>query len=152
MIHYTLNIGHSRVSPRNEVDPDILVGMKRFLNPGEYDLGKLHHALTGYRLVVPKTPSGLVATLYEGQMPLLTLGAVASEEDQVVVWPALESLYLKITELPVLRQADFAVSQCPQSLPWLAVVLIAPHLCSDWTGDFERCLAWAYLAEQQEGE
>jgi hypothetical protein len=125
----------------------VLAVMPPLLQPGKHDLGHLSAAFAGYRLVVPEAPCGFIATLYRGAVPLLTLGVATSARDEETVWPALEALYLKITEMPVLRSADFAAPSRPASLPWLAVVLLAPHLCPSWAGDFERCLAWAYLDE-----
>jgi hypothetical protein len=145
MQHYTLNTNHTRTSPRDEVALDVLAAMQPLLQPGKHDLDQLNGAFAGYRLVVPVAPTGFVATLYRGAVPLLTMGVATSDRDEEAIWPALEALYLKITELPLLRSAGFAAPARPASLPWLAVVLIAPHLCPDWAGDFERCLAWAYI-------
>src|SRR5262249_47284840 len=70
----------------------------------------------------------------------------ATAGDEAVVWPALESLYLKLTERPGLRAADFEAPQKPDSLPWMAVALADPLNVPHWAGDFERCLAHAFLS------
>lgn len=145
MLHYTLNTGHTRTSPRSEVGDDVIAKMASLLGPGHHDLGRFAETFRGYHVTVPECDAGLVATLWSEKAPLVTFGVAATEEDEDVVWPVLEQMYLKLTELPVLRSADFQASRKPDSLPWLAVVLVAPHLVPSWVADFERCLAWAWL-------
>lgn len=149
MIHYTLNTGHSRTSPRDEVAADVIARMAQFVQVGEHNLGGFHQSFAGYRIVVPESPGGLIATLCKGQAPILTLGAATTADEAAIVWPALESLYFQVTESPVMRVADFAASRQPASLPWLAVALNSPHLCPSWAGDFERCLAWAWINQKK---
>jgi hypothetical protein len=75
---------------------------------------------------------------------LLSLAVAATPEDEAVVWPELEGLYLKVTEAPVMRSADFQAPHKPASLPWVAVALVIPLALPGWAGDLERCLAWAF--------
>ena len=145
MNHYTLNTGHSRVSPRSKVAEDVLLKTDPLLARGVHDLGELNEAFAGYRLVVPEPPAGYFATLYKGGRPLLSLAVAATAEDEAVVWPALEGLYLRLTELPGLHAADLQAPRRPESLPWVAVALVNPPAMPSWAGDFERCLAWAFV-------
>ena len=144
MMYYTLNTGHSRVSPRSEIGADVLPRMAPLLAAGEHDLGELAEVFAGYRLVVPHCEAGYFAKLYRGDRPLLSL-AVAATADEAVVWPALEGLYLRLTELPGLHAADSQAPRRPGSLPWVAVALADPLAVPFWAGDFERCLAWAFV-------
>jgi hypothetical protein len=145
MHHYTLNTGHTRISPRSEIAAGVLPRMAPLLAVGEHDLGELHDVFAGYRLVVPFTEAGYFATLYRGDRPLRSLAVAATAEDEAVVWPALEGLYLMATEAPGMRAADFQALHRPPSLPWVAVALVDPLAVPGWAGDFERCLAWAFL-------
>jgi hypothetical protein len=63
MLHYTLNTGHSRTSPRDEVAVDVLATMRPLTQPGEHSLGAVHASFADYRLLIPEAPAGLVATL-----------------------------------------------------------------------------------------
>ena len=145
MNHYTLNTGHSRVSPRSEIAEGVLPKIASLLAVGEHALAELADFFAGYRLVVPRTESGYFATLYRHDRPLLSLAVAATEEDEAAVWPALEGLYLKVTEAPGLRAADFQAPHKPPSLPWVAVAVVGLLNVPSWAGDFERCLAWAFV-------
>ena len=145
MMYYTLNTGHSRVSPRSEIGADVLPRMAPLLAVGEHDLGELHDAFAGYKLVVPHCEAGYFATLCRGEWPLLSLAVAATAEDEAVVWSALEGLYLKVTEAPGLRAADFQAPHKPPSPPWVAVALVNTLAMPSWAGAFERCLAWAFV-------
>jgi len=89
MNHYTLNIGHNRISPRSEIGEGVLPRMAPLLAVGEHDLSDLAEAFAGYRLVVPHCEAGYFATLCRGDWPLLSLAVAATQEDEAVVWPAL---------------------------------------------------------------
>lgn len=147
MIHYTLNTGHARTSPRSEVRGDVLAKMRPLTGPGSHNLIVFGKQFAGWVLVVPEMPAGLIATLYSGRVPVLTLGVAGTAAEAAVAWPTLESLYLRLTELPVVRSADFAAPKRPETLPWLGVILDMPMLAPEWAGDFERCLAWAWLTK-----
>ncbi len=139
MIHYTLNTGHSRVSPRAEVRDETIEICRPWIVPGRHLLPQ-----PGWRVQIARDGRGMVFTVFEGVRPVLTAGVVDTAEAADVVWPAIESLYHQITELPVQRSADWQAARRPESLPWLSVVLIAiddSYHRASWLGDFERCLA-----------
>jgi hypothetical protein len=146
--HYTLNTGHNRLSPRAEVGDDLLPKMAELLETGEHDLGAWAGLFAGFRLVVPVCPTGWLGTLYRGPAPLVTIGVAGNEEEATAIWRGLQDLYLKVTELPTMRAADFKAPKQPP-LPWVSVALIAPWILPDWVGDIERCLAWAWLARKK---
>lgn len=141
MLHYTLNTGHTRESPRSEVRDDVIKSLQGLLAPGE------HTALlpAGYRLVVPVVSLGYFATVYQGQRPLCSLAVAKTEAEAESLWPDVERHYHSLTELPGIRAADFALAQQPAETPWVTGVVIwgtANELF--WIADFERCLAWAW--------
>jgi hypothetical protein len=146
MLHYTLNSGHCRTSPRSEIAPGVTGRMAYLTRPGAHDLAAFAPRFAGYTVVVPPCEAGLLASLVApGDAPLLALGVAADAADAEAVWPSLESLYLKVGDLPLLRSADFAAPRRPAEYPWLAVALLLLPALPDWAGDFERCLAWAWL-------
>jgi hypothetical protein len=142
MLHYTLNTGHTRESPRSEVRDEVLRILRPLLGAGKHDL-----PIEGYQLVLDTLGGGALATVYRGaDVPVVTIGIAPDAAAAEVLWPHLESLYLRIAELPGLRSADFPVARRPAQTPWVAAVVIGPMPREAyWLGDFERCLAWAWI-------
>jgi hypothetical protein len=136
------------VADQSEVRDAVLLEMRPWLEPGEHPLP---HPGLGHRLVVPLCPAGLVATVFGDRGPLVTIGVAATLADADAIWPGLEQLYRSITDRSPLALADFRETRCPDRLPWCGVVLLPPLLLPPhppalkWLGDFERCLAWAWL-------
>lgn len=144
MNHYTFNSGHSRVSPRSEVSDAAIDALTDFTKSGEHDFPYFG----GFRLVTDSTNLGVLATLYTvDKVPIVTIGVVRDEKQADELWPQLEALYHRITELPGHRAMDWKSSKRPNA-PWCSVVIIAPIPLS-WVGDFERCFAWAWLEKNR---
>ena len=147
LTHYTLNTGHSRESPRSEVGDDTIELCRKWTVPGDFELPP---QFPGWRLKVT-IEGGLLATLTCERMPVATLGVANTAEVADKLWPALESFYHTITDLPIHRSADWQPAKQPPMLPWLSVILIDPsdiYTRATWLGDFERCMAWAWVEEQ----
>ena len=90
-----------------------------------------------YSLVVPVVERGYLATVQQGRVPIASIGVAADEGEAEIVWPALVRLQRAVAE---------PVATRPTTTPWCAVaLLVASPATSDWLGDLERCLAWAYL-------
>lgn len=79
VIHYTLNTGHSRVSPRSEVSDNVIATLRPAIESPESSLGDLVPGLDDYRLVIPQMQHGLVSTVFRGQAPLVTLGVANTD-------------------------------------------------------------------------
>lgn len=129
MNHYTITTGHSRFSPRDEVGLDIIKLLQPMLTPGKHPIpGK-----EGYTAEVLTEGRSLLCTVWDNDRPCVTFGVAPDRESSDLLWPALIKLSEGVT--PV----------CP-SPPWVAVaiVLIGPSEVG-WLGDFERCLAWAWV-------
>ncbi len=145
--HYTVNTGHNRVSRKSEVPADIIAICRPLLDPGRRQsmpgIGK------PYTVESVRQSNGLVFTVWKKDQPLITCGVAENAEAAAEIWPQLESLYLRVTELPGLRSADFVSPKQPPDLPWIAVVTIVPSF-EPWLGDFERCLAWSFLESKNE--
>jgi len=148
MIHLTLNTGHWRFSPRWEVNDNVLPMVTERLEPGEHRL-EWFGELT--RLVVPSIDHGWLGTVYNGEAPLVAIGVATNDRDADMVWPALESLYLSVTDKPPFASADWRSPHRPVSTPWVASVIIGPILetDADKIGKLERYLAWAFMEREQ---
>jgi hypothetical protein len=129
MHHVTLTTGHTRVSPRGEVADQVLAACEPLLAPGRH---RIPGVMGGYELVVPVCQHGWAGTVYQGSVPVATIGVADDEASASEIWPALVKMH-----------GGGAPAQPP--LPWCAVVLHAVAPAYEWLGDFERCLAWAWL-------
>ena len=144
MIHLTLNTGLWRLSPRWEVKDDVLPIVAKHLEPGEHQLPWFGEST---RLVVPSSDHGWLGTVCDGEAALVTIGVAANDQDADVVWPALESPYLSVTDRPPFAAADWRSPHRPVSTPWVASVIVGPmpETVAGMIGNFERYLAWAVV-------
>lgn len=128
MHHLTLTTGHVRLLPRSEVADHAIAVCRGLLAPGTH---AVPGALGGYTLAVPLCEHGWLGTVYQARVPVATIGVADDEASAAEIWPALVKMHGKPTDMP--------------PLPWCAVVLHAVAPAYEWLGDFERCLAWAWL-------
>ena len=115
--------------------------MAPLIEPGDHELPG---PFAGFRVAVPMAQHGLVSTVYHGQIPLATCAVAGSDAAADEVWPAVDAMYLRLTDKVPLSQAGFEGPHKPEALPWLAVVIVGPpseFMACDWLGDFERCVA-----------
>jgi hypothetical protein len=146
MHHITVNTGHVRWSPRDEVDRRLLSLLR----------DHLHAALHG-RAPVPGFPAFathatheqnvLMATISrrrdEGWVPIVTLAVVPASGDLQGIWTLLRR---GPSALPIADAPPPDVSAGPWCLVRLwDVVALLPREELEWLGDYERCLAWAWL-------
>lgn len=147
--HLTLNTGHSRRSPRDEVTPEtlqLLAPLVRFRG------GRLPGGYREYRVtIVAETPGEAAFTVQRvrDNAPLVTCFVCWDRARATPLWDIV------LAQIPVLAR-DFPPGFLPATLPprpvhvpWLAT-LAWPTLLLDpdaafWLGDFERCLAWALI-------
>lgn len=142
MIHYTINTGHSRQSPRSEVADEIIAICQKMLTPGEHKLPNDPR----YTLTVPACQHSWAATVRRGKdYPIVIFGVADTEEAAQEIWPQLEGMYLRITDSGPFARANFAAPRMPDTLPWCCAVTIMPDQAMEWLGDLERCMAWAWL-------
>lgn len=145
MIHYTLNTGHSRVSPRSEVSDAAIAAVGPLLSEGRH---AMPGPLRAYQVQTSLAGTGMLASVYSPDgRPCVTFAVAPDADAAPNLWPAIESLYLRITEGPVLRRADFAAPRQPATTPWCAAVtILATPDEAYWLADFERVVAWAQIA------
>lgn len=130
--HYTITTGHNRVSPRSEVSDDVIAALRPMLRTGEH---AMPGGFDGYRVRVTIEGSVLAATVSHVvpgvAVPLVTMLAVRDAEG--------------------LARAVRVTGAIPASELTAPAVLVEVHASAsgnealDWLGDFERCLAWAWI-------
>lgn len=142
MLHYTINTGHTRESPRAEVGEDVLATLAHMLASGNHVMP----GPPGYSCRVTIDGGALLATVSHGQRPCISFGVATDDASADMLWSTLEKHYHEITDMPGIRSADFAVVKRPASTPWCAAITImATPDEAYWMADFERCLAWAWI-------
>jgi hypothetical protein len=128
--HYTITSGHNRVSPRSEVGDEILRVLAPLLRSGEHQMP----GFPGYIVRVTIAQSALAATVYRSGAPIAT---VIVCPDDAALQDAVRATGAKPT---------FALT-APAAL-----VEVHPTAGGDtalsWLGDFERCLALAWIERQ----
>lgn len=142
--HITLSTGHVTRSQRSDVGDDVLATVAPWVaaavNSGQ------QHPLPGrpdYAAAVFVQDGGLAVTVYAPQpdigprLPLVTFGVAQRSRQGAGLWALLV--------------ANFGAhpSARKPGEPWCAVAL-HPALRADmgaaeWLGDFERCVAWAWI-------
>ena len=145
--HLTISTGHSRRSPRAEVGDDTLTWLVPWLRKA-VALGTPQPlpvaALARYSLLAQVEDGALLATLYAGpDAPLVTIGVAQRSRQAATLWNKMITAF----GAPGLeRPAE----------PWCAVALHAALLdhpgAGEWLGDFERCIAWAWITRNPQIE
>jgi len=130
LCHYTITTGHVRQSSRAEVGDDVVTALQPLLRPGE-------HAMPappgGYRVRVTVDGMTLAATVVtDAGVPLVT-----------------SLVCLDQAGLDAVLRVTGAIAAVPLPLPCVLDEL-HPTLALDpgaagWTGDWSRCLGWAWV-------
>lgn len=148
MLHYTLNNGHIRVCPPEEVATNVLESLRPMCQAGCHFL-----PFRGYRVYTsPRDNGGLSFTVFDHSVPVVTCDFAPDDESAAEVWQGMERFYLRISDMPTFRGLDWASPRQPHDTPWLATVnLVASPVCNreKWLPDFERCLARTWLLGAQ---
>jgi len=145
MNHITLNTGHTRVSPRSEVVDDVVASLRpviaQLLQGEQVGIPATNTTLTAE---IPDTSGhNLLAVVWDSkEQPLVLVGIGVSEAT-----PLWEELH---------RSSLSALATSPDSPPeepWCAARLepaaIVNPAAMQWLGDFERCLAWAWIERRR---
>ena len=145
MIHYTLNTGHSVVSPREAVTPEALAVCSPLA-----ECGGVIPPCAPFRVEVTHGTGSSVFTVWRGREPIVTCALAWTPEGAAETWPAIEGLYLQVSDRAPQLMAAIKEAEQPAALPWLAAVILPGilalrHEDIGWLADFEQCLAWAIL-------
>lgn len=150
--HITLSTGHTRRSNRDEVSGETMARVAPWL-AALVDAGNQMRlpvaSLADYSGHAAVMDGGLIVTISgpapsDGPMagkapPLVSMGVARRSRHGAALWPLMTGPVMP-TALPGLQQPDE---------PWAAVA-IWPTMAmypdaALWLGDFERCIAWAWL-------
>lgn len=147
--HITLTTGHARDSFPGEVSPEAIAACRQIID--QIIGGTISEPAsipgTGCHITGRASSKCLLATVwYRGeQRPLCTIAVAAHSRCGAKLWRDLHTW----GETSVVTDPD----RCPPE-PWVAAALysgIESHMeAAHWLGDFERCLAWAWLAKIEE--
>jgi len=145
MTHYTVNTGHSNQSPRSGISQAAIEVLKPIMERG----GPIPNC-SPFRTTITRRRLYGVHHLASQRADSNLLDGMTTE-GEAEAWPAIEKLYLDLSDKRPELVAPGKVAEKPGSLPWLAVVLL-PFIVNQrredmgWLGDFERCMAWTILA------
>lgn len=152
--HITLNSGHSRQSARSEIRDDIITLVSDLITRALAGEKPPLPQLANYYLTGTRDEGALVVTVWrnatpKGQLPqrvpIATIGVAIKDGDKALeLWHTLH-LSHKSQEMPLAT----AKRKLPPAAPWCAArldpgVTLFPDTAG-WMGDFERCLAWAWV-------
>lgn len=142
--HITLQTAHIRNCEKKEVSEEALAYCDSLieqclLNPQ----AKKPIAVDGYSVTMSSTYSALVVTVWYGTqnpLPIVTFSCVTKSRNSLKIWRELH----RYATLPTQTQ-----EHNPPQTPYLAVSLHATAIdysdAINWLGDFERCVAWAWI-------
>lgn len=142
--HVTLTTGHVRRSPRAEVSDEAVAFCADLIARAVAGHATVPLPTAGYSLGAAASSRCLTATVWADGPPsecIATIGVAAHSRCGAGLWRALH----RYGTTPIVTDPE----QCPPE-PWCAAALegaIIQHPdATEWLGDFERCLAWAWLA------
>jgi hypothetical protein len=140
LYHVTLQTGDSRKRYRSEVDDDIIALCRKLIAKMRDGERVEIPRMTGY--FVSARLGGKCATfsVYAGTELLVAFGVAENERCGAQLWRGLHNSEGLPTKTDPERQPG---------APWIGVALTdALHQHPDawgWLGDFERCMAWAWI-------
>ncbi len=146
--HVTLTTGHVRRSVREEISAAALAVCRRLIDEALADTTRTVPVpgVDGYSLAAQAVGRCTTLTVWADGPPsecVGTVGIASHSRCGAGLWQALHR-----------DGASLATSadQCPPE-PWCAARLeeaIVRHVdATEWLGDLERCLAWAWLGRRQ---
>jgi len=148
--HVTLTTGHVRDSYADEVSSEVMAGMRHLIqricvgDTSEAVSLREYASVGAYSVAGRCSARCLVVTVYADGPPtelVCTIGVAAHSRCGATLWRNLHQW----GQVPVRTDP----TQCPPE-PWVAAALdeaAASHPdAMAWLGDFERCLAWAWLS------
>ncbi len=148
LLHYTLNSGDTRVSPRSEVSDQAMQCLRTIVDQGGEIPGT-----SGMTLTVTRYSAGAMFMIWHG-LPIINAALACTDEAERELWPALFSTYRDIFGDP--PQLGNQPAARPDRLPWLGIIMLPPlfeptpaaMMALSILGDLERCIAWTYYESE----
>ena len=153
--HLTINAGHNRTSPRDEVADSVVELLRPIIIAGGGAI-----AGTDFSLKLTNGQHSTIFTINYNDVPIVTCGLASTREGISEVWPAMVRLVESLRDM-IVRKTGWSPNQVkrllplpsaePQAPPLLAVLLF-PHAglmagpsVLAMAADLERCVAWTIL-------
>ncbi len=146
---YTLNGGHTEVCDRDGISDKLIGYFQTMCEDGFFDLSPVDAAFKGWIAFVRVVEDTMFATLSRDGVPavIYCVAAGLDKENETEAWKVMESKYLKFTDLPIVRSADFEAPRKPETTPWLAIALLNPIAATPDLEELEFVHAWAFLEQ-----
>lgn len=146
LTHVTITTGHTRASPRHEVHAEVIAVLEKWLmsaKPTKFPslsdevLAAPVPSCDGFWGIISRQKSCLLVTLlHEKTGPCVTFGVAPSRSEGTTLWTSLGS-----------AEPQPAGPWCGVRLePSIVDLMIVNPEDISWLGDFERSVAWAWLA------
>ena len=145
MNHYTLNSGHNRNSPLEEVDRSVFPTLWKLIESYRSPLPKPLSRYSWWKAA--RITPGLTFAIHHGSNTLAICGVAETMEEVLSQSHFLVAAYNHVRTQTLWGKLPHLRISFPEP-PWLAVVIAGPPdeiMACDWLGDFERCVAWAWL-------
>lgn len=150
LVHYTINSADTFDCSSKNFDATVIRSLAPIVNRAIAEVqtqSALPSPMEAYsvKITVDSDSNGAALfDLYSGQ-DLITVNAIAwTKEGAAAVWDMFETLYLKLSgQMGVFMRSP---SQ-PQTLPWLATIVLPSEQLVNWMADFEQCLAIALIKQ-----
>lgn len=143
--HYTVPTGHTRQCSRSEVPPQVMDQLRPLLKTGRHKMP----ITGGYTLLVSVDGHCLLATVFCGERPCVSIGVAPDADASAKLWPIVERGYLEALDAIKMQPGQDAAARHPlppNGVPWCAAYLVlATPSEAYWIADFERCLAWSWI-------
>jgi hypothetical protein len=149
--HVTLSSGDVRRSPRDEVEDEAIASLHDFIATMIAGGCPAIPNFPAYTMTGAGEGKCLIATVWRDDAPIVTIGVAGRSTCGATLWRLMHD---QISQMPVLATAG---QPCPPE-PWCAArldigtVILQRDRPQEWTatmgwlGNFERCLAWAWLS------
>jgi len=146
--HVTLDTGNTRRSPRSEVSDAILPGVRSMLKLAL--AGGQPQVMNGCTLTAAAEGRCLLGTVWapvvtsSKPVPVVTIGVAEHSRCGRRLWQLMHDVAERTGMPPLATDRNN-----PPQEPWCAARIeigsVAALETMEWLGDFERCLAWAWL-------
>ncbi len=142
--HITLQTGHIRRSEVSEISSDAIAFCQDLITDCLVNQGEKIpiQNFDGYFFSAGNlSGKSLFGTVWKHDIPLVTLIVATKSRSSQKLW---SELHRHATQPAVTNPLD------PPSVPWIAASLTSVAASADieamqWLGDFERCIAWAWV-------
>ncbi len=152
MIHYTLNTNTIIESSRTEIAEGVIAVCQTLLEPGQYAMPVPQ--LSDYIINIRENgESGLLFSIEREGYTIAICAVADSKTSAEVMWIVMARAYVSLAEREHPAEDDFKPPIKPNSIPWLAVMLLGTTDetgAANWLGDFARCMAWAWVESRSE--